>query len=177
MGVAVPWSSESRVLGRHAASGTRLEQAGTWGLAPGPQQGTTAIYSLTRQQVEITALAVLRCPFVQLGGSSKPPVGLPANAEGQLPASPLCCSLVCASVCPASRFAWCFEHLFGCLDETWLVLRARRRKTDENCPLPWRGTERVSSMCQAGTARGWGVASLSRTQALAFCLSFSQPAS
>ncbi|ELK07533.1 TBC1 domain family member 22A [Pteropus alecto] len=87
-------------------------------------------------QVEITALAVLRCAFVQLGGSSKPPVGLPSNAEGHLPASPLCCSLVCASVCPASRFAWCFEHLFGCLDETWLVLRARRRKTDENCPLP-----------------------------------------
>lgn len=92
------------------------------------------------------------------------PAGRPATASrgpawqrrGRLPASPPCRSRGHASVRPASRCAGCLGHLFGCLDEAWLVLRARRRKADENCPRPWRGTGRVRNMCQTGTARGWG---------------------
>lgn len=115
---------------------------------------------------------LLVCPAGRPAAASRGPAW---QRRGRLPASPPCRSRGHASVRPASRCAGCLGHLFGCLDEAWLVLRARRQKADENCPRPWRGTGRVRNMCQTGTARGWGGFSVQDT-ALAFCLWFPRPA-
>lgn len=115
---------------------------------------------------------LLVCPAGRPGTASRGPAW---QRRGRLPASLPCRSCGHASVRPASRCAGCSGHLFGCLDEAWLVPGLDVGRQMRTAP-GLGGAQGGSGTCvRQGQPGGGGGFSVQDT-ALAFCLWFPRPA-